>query len=171
MPMLGRIERYTEEKLTRRVVDELRPKHKVAKVSGKKKSERTPVKSESGEPKLKQRLRDRKQKGKPDWAKKKAAKAARQAAKGEPAPEQTDVITSYSIHYTKLYDDAIVLSDFIAQRLPPSLVERANELKARGNRFNAVGFSRHGKPGLMQIFDDVWRFDTSLSGRLLRKVS
>ena len=30
MPMLGRIERYTEEKLTRRVVDELRPKHKVA---------------------------------------------------------------------------------------------------------------------------------------------
>lgn len=36
--LLGRIERYTEEELRRRVIDELRPQHKtVGRVTGKKK--------------------------------------------------------------------------------------------------------------------------------------
>ncbi len=89
MPMLGRIERYTGEELKRRVVDELRPKHKVAKVGGKKKVAKEP-RSEAAEPKIKARLRDRKQKGKPDWAKKKAAKAARLIGKGDTEPKPSD---------------------------------------------------------------------------------
>lgn len=66
--------------------------------------------------------------------------------------------------------DAIVLSDFIAQRLSPETEQQALRIKQRGNRFNAVSLSRHGKPALMKIFDNVWKFDTSLSGRVLRKV-
>ncbi len=66
--------------------------------------------------------------------------------------------------------DAIVLSDFIAQRLSPETEQQAQRIKQQGNRFNAVSLSRHGKPALMKIFDNVWKFDTSLSGRVLRKV-
>ena len=66
--------------------------------------------------------------------------------------------------------DAIVLSDFIAQRLPNELIEQVEQIKHKGNRFNAVNLSRHGKPALMKIFDAVWRFDTGISGRLLRRI-
>ena len=66
--------------------------------------------------------------------------------------------------------DAVVLSDFIAQRLSPETEQQAQRIKQQGNRFNAVSLSRHGKPALMKIFDNVWKFDTSLSGRVLRKV-
>ena len=66
--------------------------------------------------------------------------------------------------------DAIVLSDFIAQRLPAELITQVEALKQKGNRFNAVSLSRHGKPALMKIFDAVWRFDTGISGRLLRRI-
>ena len=66
--------------------------------------------------------------------------------------------------------DAIVLSDFIAQRLPVEMLERVRDIKEQGNRFNAICLSRHGKPALMKIFDAVWRFDTGLSGRLLRRL-
>jgi uncharacterized protein with von Willebrand factor type A (vWA) domain len=66
--------------------------------------------------------------------------------------------------------DAIVLSDFIAQRLPVEMLEQVRDLKEKGNRFNAVSLSRHGKPVLMKIFDAVWRFDTGLQGRLLRRL-
>ena len=90
MPMLGRIERYTEEELRRRVIDELRPQHKTAKVTGKKKPDAKKEKrkeqdkrkaAEAEEPRKKERLRDKKNKGKPDWAKKKAVKEAAAAAK------------------------------------------------------------------------------------------
>ena len=37
MAMVAKIERYTEERLKRRVIDELRPKHKEARVPVKKK--------------------------------------------------------------------------------------------------------------------------------------
>ena len=37
MAMVAKIERYTEERLKRRVIDELRPKHKEALVPVKKK--------------------------------------------------------------------------------------------------------------------------------------
>ncbi len=67
--------------------------------------------------------------------------------------------------------DAIVLSDFIAQRLPNELREQVRDIKRLGNRFNAICLSRHGKPALMKIFDAVWRFDTGLKGRLLRRLS
>ncbi len=66
--------------------------------------------------------------------------------------------------------DAIVLSDFIAQRLPTPLLAQVQDLKQHGNRFHAICLSRHGKPALMKIFDEVWMFDTGLRGRLLRKL-
>lgn len=79
MPMLGRIERYTGEALRRRVVEDLKPQHKVASVGGKKKidpkKDKKKDKKEQDEPRKKERHRDKKNKGKPDWAKKKADKA------------------------------------------------------------------------------------------------
>lgn len=66
--------------------------------------------------------------------------------------------------------DAIVLSDFIAQRVTNTTEQQVQRLKRNGNRFNAVSMSRHGKPAVMKIFDNIWQFDTSLSGRILRKV-
>jgi len=33
-----------------------------------------------------------------------------------------------------------------------------------------VCLSRHGKPALMRIFDQMWQFDTTLTGRVLRKI-
>ncbi|MEC5320995.1 ATPase RavA stimulator ViaA [Brenneria populi subsp. brevivirga] len=66
--------------------------------------------------------------------------------------------------------DAVVISDFIAQRLPDEVV---NEVKRRQkrlqHRFHAVAMSDHGKPGIMRIFDHIWRFDTGLKSRLMRR--
>ncbi|QOL16515.1 ATPase RavA stimulator ViaA [Dickeya dianthicola] len=66
--------------------------------------------------------------------------------------------------------DAVIISDFIAQRLPDELV---NEVKRRQHRlqhrFHAVAMSAHGKPGILRIFDHIWRFDTGLKSRLLRR--
>lgn len=66
--------------------------------------------------------------------------------------------------------DAVILSDFIAQRLSDSVQESIFQTKLKGNRFNAVSLSRHGKPGIMRIFDNIWQFDTTLTGRVLRKI-
>ncbi|HHU9814644.1 TPA: hypothetical protein ACULAA_001013, partial [Escherichia coli] len=33
----------------------------------------------------------------------------------------------------------------------------------------AVAMSAHGKPGIMRIFDHIWRFDTGMRSRLLRR--
>ena len=66
--------------------------------------------------------------------------------------------------------DAVVISDFIAQRLPDEVVNSVAELQHRHqHRFHAVAMSKHGKPGIMRIFDHVWRFDTGLRSRLLRR--
>ncbi|WP_343529658.1 ATPase RavA stimulator ViaA [Yokenella regensburgei] len=66
--------------------------------------------------------------------------------------------------------DAVVISDFIAQRLPDDVVEKVKELQHRHqHRFHAVVMSVHGKPGIMRIFDHIWRFDTGLRSRLLRR--
>ncbi|WP_369433866.1 ATP-dependent RNA helicase SrmB [Psychromonas sp. MME1] len=85
--ILAKIERYTDQKLKRRVIKELRPTHKEAKVSQRKlkkpvnkkgkeraeelkkqqKAKRLQKKENMG----KQRHRDIKAKGKPDWAAKK----------------------------------------------------------------------------------------------------
>ncbi|PHM62466.1 ATPase RavA stimulator ViaA [Xenorhabdus ishibashii] len=66
--------------------------------------------------------------------------------------------------------DAVVISDFIAQRLPGSLIHQIKNLQQhQQHRFHAVSLSHYGKPGIMQIFDYIWRFDTGLVSRLRRK--
>lgn len=57
--------------------------------------------------------------------------------------------------------DAVVISDFIAQRLPDDVTSKVKELqRVHQHRFHAVAMSAHGKPGIMRIFDHIWRFDT-----------
>lgn len=66
--------------------------------------------------------------------------------------------------------DAVILSDFIAQRLPDVLVKRVRDHQNQQlQRFHAVAMSDHGKPGIMRIFNHIWRFDTGLKSRLLRR--
>ncbi len=69
------------------------------------------------------------------------------------------------------YDaDAVVISDFIAQRLPDDVVNQVKTLQQlHQHRFHAVAMSSHGKPGIMRIFDHIWRFDTGMRSRLLRR--
>lgn len=64
--------------------------------------------------------------------------------------------------------DAVVISDFIAQRLPDDVTSKVKELqRVHQHRFHAVAMSAHGKPGIMRIFDHIWRFDTGMRSRLL----
>ncbi|MCC8375813.1 MULTISPECIES: ATPase RavA stimulator ViaA [Photorhabdus] len=66
--------------------------------------------------------------------------------------------------------DAVVISDFIAQRLPNSLIHQIKNLQLhQQHRFHAVSMSQYGKPDIMRIFDHIWHFDTGLKSRLLRK--
>jgi uncharacterized protein with von Willebrand factor type A (vWA) domain len=66
--------------------------------------------------------------------------------------------------------DAVIISDFIAQRLPEELVKRIKQHQLKQQqRFHAVALSDHGKPGIMRIFDHIWHFDTGLKSRLLRR--
>ncbi|MBP6121711.1 MULTISPECIES: ATPase RavA stimulator ViaA [Providencia] len=68
--------------------------------------------------------------------------------------------------------DAVVISDFVAQRLPDDLVQKIKSLQKIGKyRFHAVSVSNYGKPSIMRIFDHIWRFDTGLKSRLLRRFS
>ncbi|MGL6153313.1 MAG: ATPase RavA stimulator ViaA [Aeromonas sobria] len=65
--------------------------------------------------------------------------------------------------------DVLVISDFIAQRLPASLVELLAAQRTRGTRFHAVAMSRHAKQALLRVFDHSWLLDCGLRGRLLRR--
>ncbi|PHI28412.1 ATPase RavA stimulator ViaA [Budvicia aquatica] len=66
--------------------------------------------------------------------------------------------------------DTVIISDFIAQRLPDALVSQIkNKQKKHSHRFHAVAMSKHGKPNIMKIFDHIWRFDTGLGQRLRRR--
>lgn len=66
--------------------------------------------------------------------------------------------------------DAVIVSDFIAQRLPEELVKKSKQHQLKQQqRFHAVALSDHGKPGIMRIFNHIWRFDTGLKSRLLRR--
>lgn len=66
--------------------------------------------------------------------------------------------------------DAVLISDFIAQRLPEELIKRIRQhQQTQLQRFHAVALSDHGKPSIMRIFDHIWRFDTGLKSRLLRR--
>ena len=73
MPMVVKVERYTDQKLKRRIIDELRPKHKEASVAPRKKKEADSKVKKAEQPKQKKRLRDQKAKGKPKWAREKKA--------------------------------------------------------------------------------------------------
>ncbi len=65
--------------------------------------------------------------------------------------------------------DAVIVSDFIAQRLPDEVVRSVkHRQQQQQQRFHAVAMSAHGKPGIMRIFDHIWRFDTGIKSRLLR---
>ena len=66
--------------------------------------------------------------------------------------------------------DAVIVSDFIAQRLPDDIVSTIKQRQRQHQqRFHAVAMSLHGKPGILRIFDHIWRFDTGLKSRLLRR--
>ncbi|MFN6881980.1 ATPase RavA stimulator ViaA, partial [Proteus mirabilis] len=66
--------------------------------------------------------------------------------------------------------DAVVISDFVAQRLPENLINKIKKVQQQQhNRFHAVTLSNYGKPSIMKIFDHIWRFDTGLKSRLLRR--
>ncbi len=81
-PRLARFERYTGERISRRVIQELRPETRIPQFRGKRKKEEEP------EPRkrTKDRLRNRRDKGKPDFAARKAARAS--AGAGGTAPVQ-----------------------------------------------------------------------------------
>ncbi|MDL4915235.1 MAG: ATPase RavA stimulator ViaA [Enterobacterales bacterium endosymbiont of Blomia tropicalis] len=65
--------------------------------------------------------------------------------------------------------DAVIISDFIAQRLPEEVVSAIKQRQRHHQqRFHAVAMSTHGKPGILRIFDHIWRFDTGMKSRLLR---
>ncbi len=67
--------------------------------------------------------------------------------------------------------DAVIISDFIAQHLPEQLVQRvAHHQQHDKQRFHAVSMSAHGKPAILKIFDHIWKFDTRLRTRLLRRI-
>ncbi|CAM4129768.1 ATPase RavA stimulator ViaA [Serratia silvae] len=68
--------------------------------------------------------------------------------------------------------DAVIISDFIAQRLPDEVIKKVkSQQHSHQQRFHAVAMSAYGKPGIMRIFDHIWRFDTGLKSRLLRRWS
>lgn len=69
------------------------------------------------------------------------------------------------------YDaDVVVISDFIAQRLPDDVINQVKVLQHQHqHRFHAVAMSGLGKPGIMRIFDHIWRFDTGIKSRLIRR--
>ena len=66
--------------------------------------------------------------------------------------------------------DAVVISDFIAQRLPDEVQKKVKMLqREKQHRFHALAMSRYGKPGILRIFDHIWRFDTGVKSRVQRR--
>lgn len=61
--------------------------------------------------------------------------------------------------------DTLIISDFIAQKLPTKLAAQVTSLKSQKNRFHAISLSSQGNPDLMNIFDHVWQFLPGLKGR------
>lgn len=81
----------------------------------------------------------------------------------------TDMAACMSALLDKLEDevwhdaDAVMISDFIAQRLPEETVQRVRQRQQQHHlRFHAVAMSQHGKPGILHIFDHIWHVDTGL---------
>lgn len=65
--------------------------------------------------------------------------------------------------------DVVIISDFIAQRLSEEVITAIRQRQYQQHRFHAVAMSAHGKPGILPIFDHIWRFDTGLKSRLQRR--
>jgi len=61
--------------------------------------------------------------------------------------------------------DTLIISDFIAQKLPSKLAQQIRELKAQKNRFHAISLSAQGNPDLMNVFDHVWKYSSILKRR------
>jgi len=59
--------------------------------------------------------------------------------------------------------DLLVISDFIAQKLPTPLALEVKELKKKKNRFHAITLSSQGNPQLMGVFDHIWEYSSFLS--------
>lgn len=58
--------------------------------------------------------------------------------------------------------DLLVISDFIAQKLPTALALQVHKLKKKKNRFHAITLSSHGNPELMGVFDHIWKYSSFL---------
>lgn len=58
--------------------------------------------------------------------------------------------------------DLLVISDFIAQKLPTVLALEIEELKKKKNRFHAITLSSQGNPELMGVFDHIWQHSSFL---------
>lgn len=87
----------------------------------------------------------------------------------------TDLAACLQVTLTKMENrewhdaDAIIISDFIAQRLPENLISQIKHQQQRyQHQFHALALSDYGKPAILHIFDYVWRFDTRLKNRLRR---
>jgi uncharacterized protein with von Willebrand factor type A (vWA) domain len=66
--------------------------------------------------------------------------------------------------------DAVIISDFIAQRLPDDIQQRVRKQQTdHRHRFHALAMSHYGKPAIMRIFDHIWRFDTGMKSRVQRR--
>jgi len=62
--------------------------------------------------------------------------------------------------------DTLIISDFIAQKLPSHLAERVRAIKSQQNRYHAISLLPQGNPELMAIFDHVWRYSAGLKAKL-----
>ena len=92
VPILGKIERYTGEKITLRVIDGLKAQNKLADFSKKKKKkEDKDVNSDEKEKHIKKRARDLKNKGKPNFYEKKRTKLLSQGITEEEADKLLNI--------------------------------------------------------------------------------
>jgi uncharacterized protein with von Willebrand factor type A (vWA) domain len=64
--------------------------------------------------------------------------------------------------------DLLVISDFIAQKLPSVLAFEVHQLKKQKNRFHAITLSSQGNPELMGIFDHIWKYSSFLGASFTR---
>ncbi len=64
--------------------------------------------------------------------------------------------------------DLVVISDFIAPKQSPEMIDQVCLLKQKQNRFHAVSLSKYGNPQVMALFDHCWSSHPTLMGRLVQ---
>lgn len=84
----------------------------------------------------------------------------------QPALEET-INVMHSARYSNA--DLVVISDFIAPKQTPSIVQQVEKLKQSRNRFHALTVSRHGNPQLMSMFDHCWYYYPNFFGKVIKK--